>query len=92
MIDPAQFVGRGDAERRHEVMHVEPVGAARAGALLLGEPDVFLGDVGEARQHRGEVAPLWVGADGRGRDGGQGLDHAGLTMAQILYVINRIIT
>ena len=27
--------------------HVEPVGAAGARALLLGEPDFFLGDVGE---------------------------------------------
>jgi hypothetical protein len=29
------------------VRHVEPVGAAGARALLLGEPDVFLGHQGQ---------------------------------------------
>jgi hypothetical protein len=47
VIDLARFGGGGDGERRHEVAHVEPVGAAGARALLFGEPDFLLGDVGE---------------------------------------------
>ena len=55
MIDLAQLVGRGDAERAHEVPHVEPVGAAGLRALLLRQPDFFFGDGGELVE-RGELA------------------------------------
>jgi hypothetical protein len=47
VIDAAELVDAGDAERRHEVPHVELVGAAGARALLRSEPDFFLGDVGK---------------------------------------------
>ena len=55
MIDLAQHVGAGDAERPHEVPHVEPVGAAGLLALLLRQPDFFFGDGGELVE-RGELA------------------------------------
>ena len=45
-------VGRGDAERAHEVLHVEPVGAAGARTLLLRQPDLFFGDLGELVEGR----------------------------------------
>jgi len=75
MIDPAQFVRRGDVKRRHEVPHVESICAAGAGALLTRKPDFFFGDRGEPRQHRGENAPLWVGADGPRLGDRKGLGH-----------------
>jgi hypothetical protein len=31
----AQFLGRGDRQGAHEVLHIEPVGAAGARTLLL---------------------------------------------------------
>ncbi len=65
VVHLAELVGRGDAERPHEVRHVEPVGAAGAGALLASEPDLLFGDrcqVGQA----GELA----GAGGRDGEGG----------------------
>ena len=68
---------RGDAERRHEVPHVEPVGPAGAGALLLGQPDLLLGDVGELRQHRRQGGRGRGGADDRGRGRGGGVAHGG---------------
>ena len=47
MVHFAELVVGADAQRLHEVLHVQFVGAARAGAFLLGEPDFFFGDVGE---------------------------------------------
>jgi hypothetical protein len=47
VVGLAQFLGRRDAERPHEVLHVEPVGAPGARALLLLQPDFFFGDLGE---------------------------------------------
>ena len=44
MIDLAQLLRGGNAERLHEVRHVELVGAAGARTLLAGEPDFFLRD------------------------------------------------
>ena len=60
VVDLAQLVGRGDRQRRHEVPHVEPVGPAGAGALLLGEPDFFFGDVGQCRE-RADRGGGWPG-------------------------------
>jgi hypothetical protein len=69
MIELAQHVGCGDAERLHEMRHVEFVSAAGAGALLAGQRDLFLRDrrqVGQA----GELARI------RKQNGqGRGLDH-----------------
>jgi len=47
VVHLAQFVVGRDVKRAHEMLHVELVGAAGALAFLLGEPDVFLGDVGK---------------------------------------------
>jgi hypothetical protein len=47
VVGLAQFLGRDDAERLHEVLNIEPVGAGGARTLLLGEPDFFFGDRGE---------------------------------------------
>lgn len=69
MIHLAQHVGGGDAERLHEMRHIELVGAAGAGALLAGQPDLFLGDGGEGVQ-AGELA------GSRGESGqGRGVDY-----------------
>ena len=66
MIDLAQLVGRGDAERAHEVRHVLLVGAAGAGALLAGKPDFFLGDRGQVVE-AGELAGAgWSKRAGQG--------------------------
>ena len=64
-----ELVGRRDAERAHEVRHVETVGAARAGVLLAGKPDFFGNryQVGQA----GELA----GAGGRGGKAGHADPH-----------------
>ena len=70
MIDLAQHVGAGDAERPHEVPHVEPVGAAGLRALLLRQPDFFFGDGGELVEWRELMASA-------GRDGQGGGAHAG---------------
>ena len=56
MVSLAQLRRRCDAKRLHEVLHVEPVGAARAGALLLLQPDFFFGNIGELRDGRDPVA------------------------------------
>src|SRR6266702_863239 len=58
VVGLAQLLGRGDRERAHEVLHVEPVSAPRARALLLLQPDFFFGDRGELvqRRERGAVA------------------------------------
>ncbi len=59
VVDLAQLVHGGDPERLHEVAHVELVGAAGLGALVLREPDFFLGmaaswsSVGIGRERRG---------------------------------------
>jgi hypothetical protein len=84
MIDLAQRLGCDDIERLHEVTHVEPVGAAGAGALLLGQPDLFLGDGGELVE-RGNRA----GVD---RNQGIGRIGHGPILAGNEHVINRIIT
>ena len=64
MIDLAQRVRAGDAEGAHEVLHVEPIGAARLSALLLRQPDFFFGDGGELVE-RGELAAGgWNGQGG----------------------------
>jgi hypothetical protein len=47
VVGLAQLRRRRDAERPHEVLHVEAIGAPGAGALLLLQPDFFFGDVGE---------------------------------------------
>ena len=49
-----------DMQRPHEVLHVELVGAAWAGAFLLCEPDFFFGDVGEHDQSRNGATILLV--------------------------------
>lgn len=64
MVNLAQLVGGGDAERLHEMRHVELVGPSGAGALLTGEPDFFLGDRGEVDQ-----AGRLTGAGGRSGEG-----------------------
>jgi hypothetical protein len=51
----AQLLAASDGECRHETPHVEPVRPAGARALLLGEPDFFLGNVGQAFHHRGPL-------------------------------------
>ncbi len=45
MVHLAQLLGAGDAQRAQEMRHVLALGAA--GALLLGQPDLLLGDRGE---------------------------------------------
>ena len=52
VVGLAQLGRCGDRQCAHEVLDVEPVGAAGAGALLLLQPDFFLGDVGEAIEGR----------------------------------------
>ena len=69
MIDLAQQVGGGDAKRLHEMRHVEFVGSAGMGALLAGQPDLFLGDGSEVGQ-AGELAAVRL-ENGQGR----GLGH-----------------
>jgi hypothetical protein len=49
VVGLAQLCRRDDPQPAHEVLHVEPVGAAGAGALLLGKP----GDLRELR-HGGD--------------------------------------
>ena len=44
MVNLAQLVGRGCADCVHEMRGVLLVGAARAGAFLAREPDLFLRD------------------------------------------------
>jgi hypothetical protein len=46
VVGLAQLVDRADVQCRHEVLDVEPIGAARALALLLLQPDFFFGDLG----------------------------------------------
>jgi hypothetical protein len=52
VVGLAQFRRRGDRERAHEVLDVEPVGAPGARALLLLQPDLFFRDVGEPVERR----------------------------------------
>ena len=47
VVDQAQLGRRGDHQRAHEVLDVEPAGAAGARALLLLQPDFLFGDRGE---------------------------------------------
>lgn len=42
--------------------HIGPVGTAGAGALLLGQPNFFFGDVGQALAH--DTLLLVVGLNG----------------------------
>lgn len=64
VIDLAQC-GRGrDPEGAHEVLHVEPVGAAGLRTLLLRQPDFFFGD-GSERFEWGEL-PRRLGREGTG--------------------------
>ena len=55
----AQLSPRRDRQRPHEVLHVEPVRAARARALLLVQPDLFFRDVGALLERR-HPAPAGV--------------------------------
>jgi hypothetical protein len=69
----AQLVVAGDGECRHEMPHVEPVRPAGARALLFGEPDFFLGNVGEPFDHRGRFRlVVVVGSDDLRRGCGHG--------------------
>jgi hypothetical protein len=52
VVGLAQLPRRRDRQRAHEVLDVEPIGAAGACALLLLQPDFFFGDVGEAIEGR----------------------------------------
>jgi hypothetical protein len=47
VVSLAQLFGRADRQGTHKVLDVEPVSAAGARTLLLGEPDLFFGDLGE---------------------------------------------
>jgi hypothetical protein len=52
VVGLTQFRRRRDHQRAHEVLHVEPIGATGAGALLRLQPDFFFGDVGELVEGR----------------------------------------
>lgn len=52
MVHLAQLVIGSNHERAHEMLDIELVCAAGALAFLLGEPDVFFGNVGERRDRR----------------------------------------
>jgi hypothetical protein len=67
VVGLAQLRRRRDRERAHEVLHVEPIGAPRARALLLLEPDFFFGDRGEVVQCRDLAA---IGVDRHRQVGG----------------------
>jgi hypothetical protein len=47
VVGLAQLRRRGDRQRAHEVLNVEPVGPPGPRALLLLQPDFFFGNVGE---------------------------------------------
>jgi hypothetical protein len=47
VVHLAQLVVGLYVQRPHEMLHIELVGAPRSFAFLLGEPDLFLGDIGE---------------------------------------------
>jgi hypothetical protein len=47
VVGLAQLLRYRDAERAHEVLHVEPVGTTGAGTFLLREPDFLFGDLGK---------------------------------------------
>jgi hypothetical protein len=78
----------------HEVLDVEAVGAPGPGALLLLQPDRFLGDVGELLECRD------VAAAGRDRNGASWRRRPSCRLTpwcspfvpQFAFVINRIIT
>src|SRR5712671_1470444 len=72
VVGLAQFGRRRDRQRAHEVLDVEPVGAAGACALLLGEPDVFFGNLGELVE--GRQRPVTAGTD-RNRQGAAVVHH-----------------
>lgn len=55
MINLVQLIGGVMPRVAHEVRHVLLVSSSRAGALLAGEPDFFLGDCGGVNQ-AGELA------------------------------------
>ena len=75
MIDLAPLLLRRDAERLHEVPHIEPVGAADPDALLRRQPDFFLGD----RRHGGERGEKHGRGGRRGRNGQGGrIGHGGI--------------
>ena len=52
MVNFAELVVGRDMWRSHEVLHVQLVSTAGARALLLGEPDLFFGNVGERGYRR----------------------------------------
>ena len=52
VIHLAQLVVRPHMKRAHKVLHVELVSTAGAFAFLLGEPDVFFGNLGERGDRR----------------------------------------
>ena len=81
MVNLAQLLGAGDAERAQEVRQVERVDTTGARALLAGEPDLLW----DRRQGRkaGELA---------GMGGGCGQDSHAPNPPFTLYVINWIIT
>ncbi len=72
VVGLAQFLGAGDRERAHEMLHVEPVGAPGARALLLLQPDFFFGDFGELVEER---EPALVGADRDRQGAAVAFDH-----------------
>ena len=80
---------RSSADRNcaHEVLDVEPVGAPGAGALLLPQPDLFFGNVGQALERRD---PAVAGVD-RYRQVG-GVVHHREGSWRLSYEINWIIT
>ena len=97
VVGLAQLGRRGDLERAHEVLHVEPVGAPGAGALLL------LSQISSSGMsaRRSTVDNTAAGV-GRRRQGAAVVDHApGAARVSFLVrdspyvksiVINRIIT
>jgi hypothetical protein len=55
VVGLAQRRRRGDRQRAHEVLDVEPVRSPGARALLLLQPDFFFGDRGEAIEGRPDL-------------------------------------
>jgi hypothetical protein len=81
VVNPAQLVGGRNADGRHEVAHVEPVGPPGARGLLLGEPDFFLGDLRELLHHRRRLRLAVVGSDDLGlRGDGHGVDSGAIPL------------
>ena len=89
VVGLAELHRRRDRKRAHEVLHVEPVFAPRPRALLLLQPDLFFGNVGQAleRRHLAAVGVSKVVVSSiivKGR--------SGASVTRFSLVINRIIT